>query len=337
MMDPPGDLRPIAKDRLSKPRTIFAPGSRILLNVAPLFLNLLLPWAIFSFCCGLTSFWVMYSHPAFARMAVAFLLFIWLGSMILAVRYRRASPEPTWYTYASLMFGLAIMSGTSLGSSNFERYMRPYYEIQDLKVVHELATGVETGQNFMDAGVVFFSNGSHFDGTRSWHFKHNTLYCVAPIIVHSSRPATQTYDFWAVGKDCCSLGSSDFRCGSWNNPKARSGIRILGQDTPFYRLAVQQAETMYGIKAAHPLFFEWVEDPLEEVYRWNAQAFKNFLFLTAFALVVSLAGLTVATWNFAWVGRAGSVYDTRLVNDNQWMYAGTSGPSRGRSRSYGVF
>lgn len=334
MMDNRGDMHPLVKDRLMKQRTIFAPGNRIRMNVVPMFLNLLMPWGVFTFCCGLTSFWVAYSQPAFARLVILILLVFWLGTLIFAVRYRRSSPEPTWYSYASLMFGIAIITGCSLGTSNFEHYMRPFYEIQDLKVIHQLATGVERGQNFMDAGVVYFSHGSHFDGMRSWHFKHRTLYCVAPIITNSSGPTTQTYDFWAVGKDCCSLGSSDFRCGAWSNPSARSGIRILSQeDTPFYRLAVQQAETLYGIVAAHPLFFEWAEDPLMEVNHWNAQAFKNFLFLTALALVVSLLTLTLATCKFAWIGRAGSVYETNFVNSDEWMYAGTP---QSKFRMYGA-
>lgn len=306
------------------------------MNVVPMFLNLLMPWLVFTFCCGLTSCWVAYSQAGFVKLAIALLLIIWLCSVMFAVRYRRESAEPTWYTYAALMLGIAVITGTSLGTANFEEYVRPYYEIQDLKVVHQLATSVERGQNFMDAGVVYFAHGSAFDGMRSWHFKHHTLYCVAPIIINSSTPATQTYDFWAVGKDCCSLGASDFRCGAWDNPMARSGIRILSkQDTPFYRLAVQQAETMYGIVSAHPLFFEWSQDPLQEINKWNAQAFKNFLFLAALALVVSLACLTLATCKFAWIGRTGSVYETQFLGADEWMYRGMPQDRASMARMYG--
>ena len=33
------------------------------------------------------------------------------------------------------------------------------------------------------------------------------------------------------------------------------------EDHPYYRLAVQQAEVKFGIKAVHPLFFTWSRDP----------------------------------------------------------------------------
>merc|ERR1712226_1286683 len=101
-------------------------------------------------------------------------------------------------------------------------------------------------------------------------------YCVAPIVQKNlSMPVTHSYDFWVVGEDCCSTTSSDFRCGQWRNPAARSGIRVLDtHDSMYYRLAVQQAETLYGIVSTHPIFFTWVEDPQAEVSSLHLQAFK---------------------------------------------------------------
>eukprot|EP00971_Amphidinium_carterae_P304978 6060362-Amphidinium_carterae.2 len=60
----------------------------------------------------------------------------------------------------------------------------------------------------------------------------------------------------------------------------------------FYRLAVQQAEAMYGMVAEHPLFFEWVQDPVQMVARFKEEGDRLFqiwmwcyLLLQAFAVV----------------------------------------------------
>eukprot|EP00439_Symbiodinium_sp_Y106_P075243 s846_g14.t2 len=77
---------------------------------------------------------------------------------------------------------------------------------------------------------------------------------VAPIVGPGvSTPLRQTYDFWAIGKDCCSVGASDFRCGSWGSTQAHTGLREVNEaDLEYYRLAVQQAASLYDIMALGP-------------------------------------------------------------------------------------
>merc|ERR1719502_2180472 len=66
------------------------------------------------------------------------------------------------------------------------------------------------------------------------------LYCVAPIVKGNAQ--LTSYDFWAVGVNCCSGAQSDFRCGEYTNPHSKSGLRLMKDDQrPFYRLAVQQS------------------------------------------------------------------------------------------------
>jgi len=227
-----------------------------------------------------------------------------------------------------LAIGVAIVSGLACGLHNFMTLSRPFYEIEDLKVIHQLHVGSEQGQNFMDAGIVYFAHGSELDRGKSWHFKHHTLYCVAPIVDKSPQFATATgetggitpsYDFWAVGKDCCSPSSSDFRCGNWDSSKARSAIRVLDDSAiPYYRLAVQQAETLYGLVAAHPIFFEWAEDPLAKVNGWMATVFKDYLFMVATALVVSLFAVSLTTCRFSMIARKGSRLERDYYYDQGW-------------------
>merc|ERR1719401_574416 len=146
----------------------------------------------------------------------------------------------------------------------------------------------------MDAGIVYFANGNHIDGSRSWHFKQDTIYCVAPILGANDKPETQTYDFWAVGKDCCVTGSSDFRCGQ-QQAGIRSAIRSLDEDSlKFYRLAVQQAESLYDIVSTRPVFFEWAADPLVVIAEWKLDSFHLFLFYVAAFFVFNLGALAIS-------------------------------------------
>jgi hypothetical protein len=45
----------------------------------------------------------------------------------------------------------------------------------------------------------------------------------------------------------------------------------------FYQLAVQQAESKYNIRANHPLFFHWTQDPDQDTENFKEDGLKYYL------------------------------------------------------------
>lgn len=129
-------------------------------------------------------------------------------------------------------------------------------------------------------------------------FKYHETYCVAPLVdAHTTKDEVATFDMWAVGVNCCTGDHGTFRCGDVDNPKARAGIRqIIDKEArSYFRLAVEQAEAAYGIKATHPVFFFWTQDPLADTedyinagraffFKWSGTFFLINGFLVASAV-----------------------------------------------------
>lgn len=330
-----GDTHPLIQKRAAVKRSIFAPGHRIRMNIVAMFLNVFIPWGIFIFCCGVSSFWLMYSKPelAYALLGVVYVL---CGvAFFAALGARKFDPDPTWFTYASLIMLIMAIAGTVVGKNNFNNFAKPYFEIHDLKTIIGVDTSFTPGKNVMDGGIFQFGPGNQIDDNRSWHFHYHSTYCVAPIITNNTAPLTQTYDFWAVGKDCCSVSASDFRCGSWGSARSSGGIRVMGGgDLGYYKLAVQQTESLYDIMAPNPIFLTWSENPSMEVEALNQQVFKNFLIMNAFAFVACLFLMICATVQFAFMGRGASAYDMKFNQDEAWDQGGYQKPMDYKTHAY---
>lgn len=312
------------------PRSLFAPGQRLRMNIVPMFLSVFIPWAVFIFCEGITYSWVMHRSPALAYGGVVAVLAVWMMSAGAAAWARKYEPDPTWVTYLSLMVLLAVIFGTTTGTGIYSKYSKQYLEIMDLKVSRNVDVGQVAGRNIMDSGILIFTSGNRYDDRKSWHFMNKGhLYCAAPIVSNDKPPVGMSYDFWAVGKDCCSVSGSDFRCGSWGTARAKSGIRVTNTgDLGFYSLAVQQAESLYNIRAANPIFLTWSADAELEVNSWAQQAFKAFLVSATFGFICFSFAMSMATCRFAWLGRSKSAYTTEFYQDPAWE-AGTGIPPSG--------
>jgi len=321
------EVSPLLKRKLA-PRSIFAPGMKIRMNIVPMFLALVVPWAVFTLCCGLTAFRLMYYHPVVVIFLLGGICAFCLASIIYAVWARRRNPDPTWFSYFALLMGLAALAGTLVGMQLYKRYTKSFLQFQDLNVVRDVDAGSAKGGNVMDAGALFFAPGTRIDEEKSSHFKQQTLYCVAPIVSSHLIPETQSYDFWVVGKDCCSTSSSDFRCGAWDEGRARSGIRILDDaDLAYYRLAVQQAESTFNIMAKHPIFIEWSLDPVKDMAARYHRLLQTFISAIAMAFIVGLFCLCVAIIGFSFLGRGASRYTEPYYMDHaHHQHGGFAGP-----------
>jgi len=280
----------------------FTPGKRRRMNLVAVCANIFAPWFVFCTIYAAMSFSFHYQHPTLAWMLVFAALAMVGVVAYLAYRTKLQDRDPMWYTFGTISLLIAVLLSAVFGDMNFWYNMQPFYDIQNLNTYPSVNPARERGQQLMDAGRVYFSDGSGLDMTKAMGFKNLDLYCVAPIVNGQAQLAS--YDFWAVGINCCSGVSSDFRCGEFNNPHARSGLRLMRDDQrPFFRLAVQQAEAAYNLKATHPLFFYWMQDPVAEMNSFRDDGFKYYLLGIFTHFAFNLFCVVCAVVGFSKIGR----------------------------------
>jgi len=259
------------------------------LNIVSICLTLFVPWLTFSLLFAMLTFSMHYRSASLCR-TIAIIAGVVYALMalyaILSLIRRWTSEEaaareaPSWLLFLSITSLVALVLAVALGNRNFWTNMQPYYDITALNSYQGVDPARMRGQELMDAGRVLFVPGTKLDLNRSMSFRNQETYCVAPITggAVSGDVPLAAYDFFAVGKDCCSGNAADFKCGAYDDPHARGGVRMVrDEDRGFYRLAVQQAQSAYSLKAIHPLFFHWVEDPVAEVKVYRQQAYKWYL------------------------------------------------------------
>jgi len=266
------------------------------MNIVAMALSLLVPWVVFCLDFAMLSFHMHYADPSLCQTLTIIQAVIMCILVLLAfgfsVRSRYlvsgadgSNADPSWLLFVAVSSLFAIAAAMYCGNRNFKLNSQVYFDINALNTYQGVDVARMRGQELMDAGRVTFVEGTQVDLGRSMAFKNQETYCVAPITIGgggaAGAPPLASYDFWAVGKDCCGAPASgpvDFRCGAFDNPRARGGFRALNdQDRAFYRLAVQQAQSTYAIRAVHPLFFHWVADPEAESQSYLSSAHQVLL------------------------------------------------------------
>jgi len=240
------------------------------------------PWGIFAANFSMMSFEIHYSKSQVCNVvlgATLFLVFLFGYWAFDALRKRDQGRDPTWYIFIFATGLLGWTTGYLFGNANFFRNMQPYFDILNLNTYNHINPLHTRGQQLMDAGKIFFVPDTQLDLRHSMTFKNMDSYCVAPLAVvdgNGTLKEPASYDFWAVGLNCCSEWTG-FRCGEFKNPRARAGLRLMRDDLrPFFRLAVQQAEAAYNIKAIHPVLLHWMQDPGAEVSAYQDEGYRYF-------------------------------------------------------------
>jgi len=76
----------------------------------------------------------------------------------------------------------ALILGSVQGDENFHWYVSNMYNYQDSATYTDIAPSTDRGQSYMDAGQVYFQEGSYVAREEMAAFKSANLYCVAPIV-----------------------------------------------------------------------------------------------------------------------------------------------------------
>lgn len=239
---------------------------------------LVVPWFIFvvtNFTMGFSiRYWA--SSLAYAVAFIAFVVCIAFGWMAVGAAQGKAG-DPLWLGFLCFLSLTGWTWGLCAGSNTYSTLMQPYYDVQQLNVYESVNPSVAEGNQYMDFGIIKFVEKARIDRVFSMAFKNDDTYCVAPVKLNNTGNLS-TYDFWAVGINCCSSHLYDFRCGEWNNPAAHSGLRVVEEShRPFFQLAARQAASAFNIPVKHPVFFEWVEDPRVQIDGYQQDGLRSFV------------------------------------------------------------
>lgn len=288
----------------------FQRGARARLNIVPVLISLFVPWFLFCLLLALIALPTHFEKPILVESVVTWstIFIIGLGiNVFFNLRRKAVHPEvyqPNWLcTFCGLLW-LALTLSTGMGEIIYLYGSYPYLTTKSLGTYNEVDPASTSGVQVLDAGVINFVEQSALNLDLAMGFWNiGDEFCVAPIV----RPGVDSpsYDFWAVGTNCCDKGvNANFHCKHFSSNVAHSGYRLMTDDLrPFYRLAVQQSEAAFGIRAEQPLFFTWSDNAtldIEDYKTWADEA----VFISILGHFVLNAFLVVCvTIIFARMGR----------------------------------
>jgi len=172
-----------------------------------------------------------------------------------------------------------VLVGNVVGNNWYYLGVAKFSGLKKMASYVNIDPSADNAQAFQDAGILYFKDGTKVMRSKALAFRNGLTYCVAPIALEPLEgesnkakktaegfniPSVGSLDYWAVGTDCCGNMGTPFNCHDAGSLRARSGLRVLEDShRAMYRLAVQEWSATTGIPAKHPMFFEYVKDPLQ--------------------------------------------------------------------------
>lgn len=250
----------------------------------------------------IATFWILSFQFRYWEKTAAFIASLVLLAACLAfgalaglAAIGKVAGNPAWLGILCFYSVAAWTYAFIYSNVNYHVNMDPYYALQTMNVYESVNPSTSEANQYMDFGVINFAEGSWIDRMYTMAFVNDDVYCVAPIKFQNQ--TQNTYDYWAVGTNCCSKHLFNFNCGAWNNPAARSGLRIMDEkDRSFFRLAVEQATAAYDIPAHHPVFLEWVQNPTDQILGLETAAYNNLYLGTFYTFFTALFFTFLAGW-----------------------------------------
>jgi len=247
---------------------------------------------IIVFICSV--FEVRYSSQGLAQALILLCGVFVVGVLLIAaMKWRSGKPFRLWLALG-ISAGLALVAARYFGNRYWYHNMVSTYTLQkDMANYINIDPATDKGQSYMDAGTVYFKEGSYVLRSKAIAFHNGLTYCVAPIVrapvdyepgsgAYETEttfvlPQSGTVDFWAVGTDCCGKDGNSFSCGDVTSRVARSGLRLLDDTSrSMYLLAVQEWTATTGLPVRHPVFFRWTKDPLAYLDGVHTNAWHDF-------------------------------------------------------------
>lgn len=249
---------------------------------------LVVPVAFFALSICLMSYKVFYQSPgmAFSLLGIALLVVLVIGvGALQALRTQQKGGERSWWAFVFVTSLAALVLGSLLGYMNYMVNTKKFYNYISLRKVVDVDPGQWQGQQVLDAGEIDFKSGTRIDRSLNMMYHKSKTWCVAPIVPGDSS-ALASYDFWAVGTDCCSSRQGDFSCGPGlytamtTGFGAPAGLRVMDDaEIAGYKLAVEQAAAAYNIQTGRAIFLQMMKTPYVQIrsYRRSGNIFTTLM------------------------------------------------------------